>query len=316
MLLNLHIDHQEFWLGITLCVVSMIAAVWFLFRHLHRYRLITDTPTAMIRSAPQGYVEIIGHVIGGEAGLLEAPLSGRPCVWYRFRVDRQNSSGKNRWSHESRGTSEEWFQIDDGTGVCLIDPANAEIDAVQHRVWYGNTPHPKLKNDASTHSGSFLTRPISLGSGIPTGSRYRYTETLILEHERVYALGTFRTVGGGRDVDNLDQLQATIVRDWKTNYPDLIERFGTPGASLLSDIEWQKVRTAARQEAQKQRKASLELPDMHTLANPGVPGHPLLISTQDERKLVKRFRLRATLCLIYLVAALWFCIELLTATLY
>ena len=316
MLLNLHIDQQEFWLGIIVCSASMLAAAWFMFRHLRRYRLITDTPTALIRSAPQGYVEIIGHVIGGEGGLLEAPLSGRPCVWYRYRVDRQSSSRKNRWSSEHRGTSEQWFQVDDGTGVCLIDPAKAEIDAVQHRVWYGNTPNPNLNTTTHTHTGSFLTRPLTIAAGIPLGTRYRYIETLILEHEKVYALGTFQTVGGGRGVANIEQLQAQIIRDWKANYQDLLIRFGTPGAKLLSDTEWQNVRDAARIEAQKQRQASLDLPDMHTLSNPGLPGHPLLISTQDEEKLVKRFRFRATLCLIYLAAALWFCAELLTASIY
>ena len=316
MLLNLHIDQQEFWLGIIVCGISMIAAAWFMFRHLRRYRLITDTPTAMIRSAPQGYVEIIGNVIGGEAGLLQAPLSGRPCVWYRYRVDRQSSGRKNRWTNEHRGTSDQWFQIDDGTGVCLIDPSKAEIDAVQHRVWYGNTPNPNLNSTIKSHAGSFLTRPLSFGAGIPLGTRYRYIETLILEHEKVYALGTFKTLGGGRGVESIDQIQAQIIRDWKGNYSELLDRFSTPGAKVLTEKEWQNVREAARLAAIEQRKDSLELPDMHTLSDPGLPGHPLLISTQDLDKLVQRFRTRAKLCLIYIIAALWFCSELLTATVY
>lgn len=306
MFLDLHIDQHEFWLGILVCSASMLGAAWFLFRHLRRYRLITDTPTALIRSAPQGYVEIIGNVISGEGGLLEAPLSGRPCVWYRFRIDRQQSSGKSRWGNEQRGTSDQWFQIDDGTGVCLIDPIKAEIDALQHRVWYGNSPNPANSLGLAT----------ALGTAIPMGSRFRYIETLIVEHEKVYALGTFQTVGGGRGVASIEQIQADIIRDWKTNYTQLLERFGSPGATALSDTEWSKVRSAARMTASEQRQSSLQIPDMHVLANPNIPGHPLLISTKDEQRLAQKFKQRATLCLIYIIAALWFCSELLTATVY
>lgn len=306
MFLDLHLDRHEFWLGIIVCSASMLAAAWFLFRHLRRYRLITDTPTALIRSAPQGYVEIIGNVISGEGGLLQAPLSGRPCVWYRFRVDRQRSSRKNRWENQQRGSSDQWFQIDDGTGVCLIDPTQAEIDAVQHRVWYGNSPNPQLSLGLAT----------AIGSSNPFGSRFRYIETLILEHEQVYALGTFQTLGGGRGVASVGQIQADIIREWKSNYSHLLERFGSPGASLLSDSEWSNVREAAKDQAIKQRQSTMDIPDMHVLSDPDLPGHPLLISTQDEQRLATQFKQRATLCLIYLVAALWFCSELLTATLY
>lgn len=301
MFLNLYIESQDFWLGIIVCAISMLVAVWFMFRHLRRYRLITDTPTALIRSAPQGYVEIIGHVIGGEEGLLTAPLSGRPCVWYRFRIDRQSSRGRNRWRNERRGSSEAWFQINDGSGVCLIDPAKAEIDAVQHRVWYGQSANPAAESNSRMR-------------GIAFNSRYRYTESVILEHEKVYALGTFKTLGGGRNVQRVEQIQADIIREWKADYNALLNRFGSPGATLLNDTEWLAVREAAQREAMAQRQTSLNLPDMHTLSDPGLPGHPLLISTQDEDKLAKQFRIRAKLCLGYIILALWFCAELLLAT--
>ncbi len=301
MFLNLYIESQDFWLGIIVCAISMLVAVWFMFRHLRRYRLITDTPTALIRSAPQGYVEIIGHVIGGEEGLLTAPLSGRPCVWYRFRIDRQSSRGRNRWRNERRGSSEAWFQINDGSGVCLIDPAKAEIDAVQHRVWYGQSANPAAESNSRMR-------------GIAFNSRYRYTESVILEHEKVYALGTFKTLGGGRNVQRVEQIQADIIREWKADYNALLNQFGSPGATLLSDTEWQAVREAAQREAMAQRQTALNLPDMHTLSDPGLPGHPLLISTQDEDKLAKQFRIRAKLCLGYIILALWFCAELLLAT--
>lgn len=303
MFLDLYIDRQEQLLGLAVCGLSMLVAVFFMFRHLRRYRLIADTPTAMIRSAPQGYIEIIGHVVCGEGGLLQAPLSGRPCVWYRYRIDRQGDGGRGGWKLAERGTSDAWFQIDDGTGVCLIDPEKAEIDVAQRSVWHGNSPNPSALLKYATSLGS-----LSLSAG-----RYRYTEHLIMEHEPVYALGQFQTVGGGRNTATINSLQAGIIRDWKRNHEGLLTRFAAPGATEFSASEWQAVRQAALAEAKVQHQHQLNVPDMHVLTNPGQPGRPLLISTRDEARLIKRFRQRALLCLIYIFAALWFCIELLVA---
>lgn len=303
MFLDLYIDRQEQLLGLAVCGLSILAAVFFMFRHLRRYRLIADTPTAMIRSAPQGYVEIIGHVVCGEGGLLQAPLSGRPCVWYRYRIERQGDGSKGGWKLAKRGSSDAWFQINDGTGVCLIDPEKAEMDVAQRSIWHGNSPNPAALRQYATSLGS-----LSVSTG-----RYRYTEQLIMEHEPVYALGQFQTLGGGRNTEALSQIQANIIRDWKRNHAGLLARFATPGATEFSATEWQAVRQAALEEAEKQRQRQNNLPDMHVLTNPGQPGRPLLISTRDEAKLIKRFRQRALLCLIYIVATLWFCIELLVA---
>lgn len=303
MFLDLYIDRQEQLLGFAVCGLSILAAMFYMFRHLRRYRLISDTPTAMIRSAPQGYIEIIGHVVCGEGGLLQAPLSGRPCVWYSYRIDRQGNGGKGGWKLAERGTSDAWFQINDGTGVCLIDPEKAEMDVAQRSIWHGNTPNPS----------GMLKHATSLGSPRLFSGRYRYTEQLIMEHEPVYALGKFQTVGGGRNTESLSQIQANIIRNWKQDHAGLLARFAAPGATEFSTEEWQTVRQAALKEAEQHRQKQNNLPDMHVLTHPDQPGRPLLISTLDESRLIKRFRQRAILCLIYIFAALWFCVELLMA---
>ncbi len=68
-----------------------------------RLRTITNTPTACIQSAPQGYVELSGlacphlsHVLG--------PLTGRPCVCYRYRIE-ERCNGRNKEWHRSRAAS-------------------------------------------------------------------------------------------------------------------------------------------------------------------------------------------------------------------
>lgn len=305
MFLDLVIDAQERLLGFAICAVTIVAAILFMFRHLRRYRLIADTPTALIRSAPQGYVELKGHVISCESSSLNAPLSGRPCVWYRFHVDRYQRRGKSgNWSRVRRGQSDTRFMIDDGTGRCLIDPDGAEIHAAQRRIWYGNSPTPLQ----GSHSAS------AFAALLQGGQRYRYTEHLIMEHEPLYALGRFTTLGGGRNLPTLQALQGDVIRLWKLDYPALLQRFGTEGSRELTQEQWQAVQQAALEQARAQQESLRAAPEVHLLEDPQQRGRPLFLSTFNEDLLISRFRQRALLCLIGVIAAVWFCIELMLAT--
>jgi hypothetical protein len=69
----------EFWLS---AVLIAALAVYLLRRGLDafwRLRTIADIPTARIRSAPQGYVELAGHALAHRASVT-APLTELPCV--------------------------------------------------------------------------------------------------------------------------------------------------------------------------------------------------------------------------------------------
>ena len=50
-----------FWSLLSVLSALALLALYFAFRNLHRARLIEDTPTSRIRSAHQGYVELIGE---------------------------------------------------------------------------------------------------------------------------------------------------------------------------------------------------------------------------------------------------------------
>src|SRR5579871_4099491 len=80
------------WMGI----LSLFALYFFYqwYKNLKFGRVIADTPTAKIRSAAQGYVELLGqgHRLNGEPSF--APLSKLPCIWYRYAIERRS---KNRW---------------------------------------------------------------------------------------------------------------------------------------------------------------------------------------------------------------------------
>ena len=89
------------------CVLGFCAGIGLFicgFRLLQRRRLILDTPFSKIRSAPMGLVEINGLAVGPYT--MVAPITARPCYYYRTLVWEWKQSGKNK----------QWVKI---AGECL-----------------------------------------------------------------------------------------------------------------------------------------------------------------------------------------------------
>lgn len=292
---------------LLLCAAGIALALWFVFSRLARFRLIADTPTARIRSAPQGYVELIGQVIAGEDGLLRAPLSGRPCVWFDYRIEeRQDHDGRSRWRHVRSGRSSQWFQISDGTGTCLIDPDGAEVSTRHRHSWHGHSSFPSGSELDPLGAAAFFR--LQLGNG-----RYRFTERLIVEHEPLYALGHFQTVGGGRDRLDPHATVRDLLRDWKRDPDQLLARFDSNGDGRISPDEWQSARQAAAQEAAQQQLALQQLPSMHVLSDPQSARLPYLLSTHDEAQLMRRYRWLSAGCFLAALTLFWLFLEILLA---
>lgn len=231
-------------------------------------------------------MEIIGQVIAGEDGMLSSPLSGRPCVWYRIRIDRYQSNQNNKggsWRPVKRETSASWFQIDDGTGVCLVDPEGASVSTRHKKVWYGQSELPA----ALLSTVSFNRYAATI---LGTGARYRYTEELIFQYESLYALGRFRSLGGGRERLDLNAARGEILRHWKQDQAALIGRFDADGDGKIDQQEWQQARQQAHKEALKQQRQLDEMPTLHLICDPETAGQPFILSTHDENRLSRRFR--------------------------
>jgi hypothetical protein len=76
-----------------------------------------------IAEAPEGEViRIDGRVAKGET--VEAPLSGRLCVYYSITVDEPDGDHPFPRARETGGVA---FTIDDGTGRAIVDPEGARI---------------------------------------------------------------------------------------------------------------------------------------------------------------------------------------------
>jgi hypothetical protein len=250
-------------------------------------RLIADTPTARIRSAPQGLVQLEGTADWLPGPEIVAPLSGLPCVWYRYRIEESTgSAGRRRRVVVAQGRSDDLFLLADGTGQCVVDPDGATVIRPERDVWYNA-------------SRALRTGP---RGGSSWRGRYRHTEERLPARRPLLAVGEFAT----RRHEGLDRNERMrdLLGRWK-NDPSIIERYDSSGDGRLSVQDWERVRAAARTEVEREMTRE-ETPDAVHLLRRGdrVTQRILLLSTLDESQLLFRQRLRAYgSALVFIVAA-------------
>jgi hypothetical protein len=256
------------------------AAVWFVFslsacvggglnalRYWSHARQLQDTPSSKVRSAAQGYVELSGVLQPSEKTLF-GPLTEQPCLWWRYRIERQTTNGKKEvWRIEEKGCSEAWLRLADGTGECLIDPRGAEVFPATCQKWEGGLRHPLRKGSKK------LSDRIA--------GRYRYTEERLHAGEELYAIGEFQTEIPVREPFDGEQTRRAVMREWEADVAGLLHRFDANGDGRLDDEEQVRIHEAAEVEAgRRHRKAALQ-PDWHRLFKPG-ENRPFILSSHGK----------------------------------
>ena len=241
--------------GWTICValmavVSLIAWV----STLRRRRAISDTPTSRIASAAQGYVELHGTGKPLDSPPLLSHLTALPCLWYRYLVEEK--SANNEWHTISSGESEVSFLLDDGSSRCVVDVENAEILTRHKETW--------------------------------TKNHQRHTEWKFLIDDPIYALGDFRTLGGGTvDLDAHHDIN-DLLSEWKKDQAGLLKRFDLNQDGEIDMTEWMLARQAARREVEKLHREARNASDVHTLRCPA-NGQLYLLSNLDPAKIARRY---------------------------
>jgi hypothetical protein len=224
---------------------------------LHRFHIISGTPTSRIASAAQGYVELIGR--GKPAAVpLISKLRVLPCLWYRWKVEEHN--GENKWRTLDKGESSDYFMLRDDSGVCVVDPEYAEILTKHKDEW--------------------------------TSGGYRYTEWKLIQDDYLYVIGEFKTVGGGSTALTREELVKQILSEWKMDNADLLRRFDLDSNGVLDMQEWMLARQAAKREADKRLDQARSEPDTSFMLKPH-DGRLFLISNIDQDKLALRYQLWA-----------------------
>jgi hypothetical protein len=254
----------------------------FLLRHgsraFWRLRTITDTPTARIQSAPQGYVELRG-LARPHRGTLSARLSETPCLWYRFRVEQRRKGGRgDRWATLDRGESDAPFLVEDASGLCRVEPAGATLHCHRRDRWTGPSRDPRGPSRPSLKLGDWIEIPLG-GSG-----GYRFTEERIEDCDPLYILGRLETPRRGPE--ERERLRRSLLRVWKRD-PARIGALDTDGDGEVSPREWEQARIeAARVAEQAEGRRSLA-PVLPVVRATGDPRHPFVISTHTEEDLIR-----------------------------
>lgn len=282
--------------SVVITALLALAGLYLGFSGLVRVRRIEDVPTARVRSAPQGYVELIGtaHALDGDP--IVAPLSKTSCCWFRYRIERRS---RRDWRTLESGTSDGIFVLRDGTGDCIVDPDGAEVTS-RHKTswsddgtgWGAHGVHAQLpslgrKADLVVGVGGKLLE--LLGGGI---GDYRYTESVILDGDPLYAIGRFHTLSGADRAESLKDLTGAILREWKQRPDTLRERFDSNRDGHVDVAEWERARAVAEREALDEQASRPEVEQLHTLRRP-VDGRHFLLSNLEEFGLLRRYRWRS-----------------------
>ncbi len=283
-----HMAPTSFWIWCAALSLLGLISLYFAFRNLHRARLIEDTPTSRIRSAHQGYVELIGEAANMQGEPVLAPLSGLPCCWWRYRVERKHDKG---WRVTQSGVSESLFILRDDTGECIIDPDRAKVTPSGKTVWYGPNATPGAPPDRGAGTQHSQTQLFGLPVSVNTtfGSNYRYTEETIIPGDPLYAIGLFASVG---ETDHQAMREAQIkerLSQWKADHPSLLKRFDRNRDGQIDQDEWELARRSARSEVLREQMRETQQA-IHTLSDAGSQRRPLLISTRDEFDIVRNYR--------------------------
>ena len=282
-------------LQLTVAVLAILAAValWFSWDRLARARLIEDTPTSKIRSAPQGFVELIGSTKADQP-LLRAPLSSKPCLWYDVLVERWQKSGKSYSWHKVRSERSDFsFYIDDGTGRCHVHPDGADVTPVHRDIWFADGPDAYFPTGTRAGSSLFLT-----------GQKYRYRERRIHENDLLYAIGLFQTVYPKPQSVLVEDQMVELLAEWKSHQLSLLQRFDADGDGQISETEWQEARREAASQAHAYVLENYDHEPAHMLSRPPGRSQHYILASSDPRTLARSYRISGWFAAICFVGVL------------
>ncbi|CAA0091362.1 Uncharacterised protein [Zhongshania aliphaticivorans] len=274
--------------ALAICAVIAIVTAIMSINRLMAARVIEDTPTSKIRSAHQGYVELIGMAKAGPEQLLLSNLTHTPCIWYRYKIERYESSGKNSsWRSIESKTSSQAFLLSDGSGECYVMPNKAEVSTIRKRSWRGRSRHPQQASGLNLF-----------------GQRYRYTEELLCPEDLLYVIGLFETRHPPSPGTIIDSDMAKILNEWKQDYDNLIARFDRNNDGEIDLQEWELVRAEARRKAERQQRQEAAPTPVHTINYSPNRRQPYIIASTEPKSLSRRYRWQAiALLLVSVISA-------------
>ena len=272
---------RNFWIGFTILIAITCGLLYVFLRNLKHARLIEDTPTSMIRSAAQGFVELEGFGQQIPDTPIISPLTGTACIWWRYQIQKKVRTNKStRWQTVESRDSDSLFLLIDQTGSCIVDPENAKVTSNRKKRWHGNSRWPSGGSGRSFFS---------------FGGSYRYIEEWIAEDSLLYTLGHFQTQRAeAGHFDESSEVNA-LMREWKQNHKQLLQRFDVNKDGQIDSKEWEAARRVAIKRVREMNLERNTLPGLHVLAQTP-DSKPFVISTTPQEDLIKRYQRNSFFC--------------------
>ena len=284
----------EFLLWAAVLVGGTLYLLYLCFKNFRKARLIEDMPTSLIRSASQGFTELIG-IARTYNEPLTSPLTNTHCLWWRYTIEKYQRRGKSSaWTTLESGTSSKPFYVDDTSGQCLVIHEGADLRPLHRRRWRG---HQLLSTGRAERGSAFREVINTLNASILTSNfgigRYRYTEALIKDGDPLYVLGHFESDASGQRTLTAEKLAGEILRAWKQDFGNLLEQYDSNDDGQLNDPEWARVRKAAKEAAHQTLREKSKQEIRHQISKPVEKGLPFLIGSEEQHHLSRRYRLGA-----------------------
>lgn len=265
-----------FCLAITGMMLLLLLSGWH--TSLRQARQIEDLPTSKIPSAAQGYVELIGRQFAPPDHVVQAPLTGTPCTWWRYRIQqrKRSLSGRVHWETLESGASTNPILLRNRGGQLLVEPEGADVTPSITQSWHGDLASPP--------------RPMDVRD-VP-GGRFLYTEERMHEGGLLYVAGELHTFSGGRQGLVLERAAADLLAAWKQDQAALVTRFDTNGDGHVDGDEWEVARDRAHAEVATQIQRSEVEPDVDVVHKPR-NGQPFMLSGKSQIDQARIYRSRA-----------------------
>lgn len=262
---------------------------------LTQARIMADTPTATIRGASQGRVEVKVRIPVAEP--LVAPLSQEKCCFWHLTAEKEVRDG-NRSDWREIGTAwpgGEWLELDDGTGKCLLAVPEATIK--------GRTvvEHSFTGRDMAGLGKHF---PEEVRKAMNPLATKRIREIRFDVDSEIYAIGLFQSLSSNTTPFDDDWARAALRQG--TAVPGWARKLAE---AAIADGE------AERRVMMEKWRARMRLlegigPDaplagsatIHTLRRDDRKGmmFPLVLSDKDERQIIAKTHLGALVAFVFM----------------
>ena len=258
------------------------------FTRLRRKRLIENTPTSTVRGLAMGLVELIGKA--GKTRTFTSPLTHTECVFYRYTVERYESSGRSgHWVVIAKGDSNYCpLWLDDGTGKVMVFPQGAELIMpidYQFETGFGKS--------LSNNLVDFMQQNGLRYEGFFGSASLRFKEWFLVPEETICVLGTAQPTGG-QISDHKAQLIQRLTA-LKGN-PQKMADVDTNKDGSISVDEWNQAASKVEQELlEEELRLQASGDSVDVVIGKGEAGQVFIISDESQTQLIKSLSWQAFL---------------------